>query len=126
MNEIEEAIEAYQERTAENANKIAAFKVKQCMPYDFKVRYAKIRIDEFIRECDRRELNTHVSVGGLDSITLFLFIKSLGYTDIPGVSVSALEDRSIIIIDLPLRKAIRRMPYGFFITVRTAAADCQW
>lgn len=51
MNEIEEAIEAYQERTAENTNKIAAFKVKQCMPYDFKVRYAKIRIDEFIREC---------------------------------------------------------------------------
>ena len=110
MNEIEEAIEAYQERTAENANKIAAFKVKQCMPYDFKVRYAKIRIDEFIRECDRRELNTHVSVGGLDSITLFLFIKSLGYTDIPGVSVSALEDRSIQKIHEELG-IIRLKPY---------------
>lgn len=37
---------------------------------------------------------THIS-GGLDSITLLYFIRSLGY-DIPAISVSGLEDKSII------------------------------
>lgn len=74
--------------------KIAAFMVKETQDYEFKKRYAEIRVREFISECERRELNYHVSVGGLDSITLFLFIKSLGY-DLPGISASYLEDKSI-------------------------------
>lgn len=85
---------SYEERTARNDEKIASFIVKQKQPYKFKVRYAETRIHEFIRECNIRDLNTHVSVGGLDSITLYLFIQSLGYK-IPGVSVSILEDKSI-------------------------------
>ena len=84
----------YEERTAGYEEKIASFIVKQKQPYDFKVRYAEIRIHEFIQECNVRDLNTHVSVGGLDSITLYMFIQSLGYK-IPGVSVSILEDKSI-------------------------------
>lgn len=52
--------------------RIADFMVKEKMPYDFKVSYAKIRAQEFVRECEKRDLNYHVSVGGLDSITLFL------------------------------------------------------
>lgn len=84
----------YEERIAGQDEKIASFIVKQKQPYDFKIRYAETRVHEFIRECGIRDLNTHVSVGGLDSITLYLFIKSLGYK-IPGVSVSLLEDKSI-------------------------------
>lgn len=84
----------YEERIAGRNEKIASFIVKQKQPYDFKIRYAETRVHEFIRECGIRDLNTHVSVGGLDSITLYLFIKSLGYK-IPGVSVSILEDKSI-------------------------------
>ena len=38
---------------------------------------------------------TRISGGGLDSITLLYFIRSLGY-DIPAISVSGLEDKSII------------------------------
>ena len=74
--------------------KIADFMVKEKMPYSFKVKYATIRAREFVRECDKRELNYHVSVGGLGSITLFLFLKSIGI-DAPGISVSFLEDSSI-------------------------------
>lgn len=74
--------------------KIADFRVKQQQPYDFKVSYAEIRAREFYRECGKRDLNCHVSVGGLDSITLYLFLKSIGI-DVPGVSVSCLEDKSI-------------------------------
>lgn len=44
--------------------KIADFMAKEKMPYDFKVKYATIRAREFVRECDARDLNYHVSVGG--------------------------------------------------------------
>ena len=74
--------------------KIADFKVKQKQPYEFKVRYAELRALEFRRECDKRSLNTHVSVGGLDSITLLVFLRKIGI-DVPAVAVSALEDKSI-------------------------------
>lgn len=74
--------------------KIANFMVKQKQDYEFKKRYAEIRAWEFVNECNKRELNYHVSIGGLDSITLFLFLKSIGI-DAPGVSVSYLEDKSI-------------------------------
>lgn len=73
--------------------KIGYFRAKQQMPYDFKVKYAKIRAQEFY---DHPEINgnCHVSVGGLDSITLLVFLRSIGI-DVPAVSVSALEDKSI-------------------------------
>ena len=74
--------------------KIADFIVKQHMSYEFKVRYAEIRAREFIRECDMRDLNTHVSVGGLDSITLLMFLRSI-HIDVPAISCSSLEDKSI-------------------------------
>lgn len=74
--------------------KIADFIVKQKQDYEFKLRYATIRAREFVCECDKRELNYHVSVGGLDSITLFMFLKSIG-VHAPGISVSHLEDKSI-------------------------------
>lgn len=74
--------------------KMATFMAKEKERYEFKKRYAAIRVHEFIKECNRRELNYHVSVGGLDSITLYLFIKSLGY-DVVGISASYLEDKSI-------------------------------
>lgn len=71
--------------------KIAMFRVKQQLPYEIKVRMAARRAREFYDEMDG---NCHVSVGGLDSITLWLFLKSLGI-NIPAVSVSSLEDASI-------------------------------
>lgn len=74
--------------------KIADFKVKQQQPYEFKVAYAESRVWEFIKECGKRDLNCHVSVGGLDSITLCYFLKSL-HLDLPMVSASSLEDKSI-------------------------------
>ena len=74
--------------------KVANFRVKQKMPYEFKKAYAEQRALEFQRECDRRGLNTHVSVGGLDSITLLIFLRSIGI-DCPAISVSTLEDKSI-------------------------------
>lgn len=71
--------------------------MKQNVPYSIKVRMAQDRIRGFIQEADRRGLNYHVSVGGLDSITLACLIRSMGYTEkeVPFVSASTLEDPSI-------------------------------
>lgn len=74
--------------------RIADFNVKMQLPYEFKVRYATVRAREFVSECDKRGLNYHVSVGGLDSITLLLFLRSIGI-DAPAISASLLEDKSI-------------------------------
>lgn len=74
--------------------KIADFMAKEKMPYDFKRKYAAIRAKEFAAECERRGLNYHVSVGGLDSIVLFLFLNAIGICP-PAISVSYLEDQSI-------------------------------
>lgn len=55
--------------------KIASFMQKEKQSYEFKRKYAQIRAEEFRRECDKRDLNCHVSVGGLDSIMLYIFLK---------------------------------------------------
>ena len=75
--------------------KIETFMQKEKQPYEFKRKYAQIRADEFRRECDKRGLNCHVSVGGLDSIILYIFLKKICNIDVPGVSASYLEDKSI-------------------------------
>lgn len=84
------------ERMKENESdkKIADFKVKQAQPYEFKKAYAKIRAYEFY-EHPKINGNTYVAVGGLDSITMYLFLHSIGLRDVPAVSVSTLEDKSI-------------------------------
>lgn len=78
----------------DSEKKIADFMAKEKQPYSFKKKYAAIRAREFAAECDRRGLEYHVSVGGLDSIVLFLFLQSVGIYA-PGISVSYLEDQSI-------------------------------
>lgn len=70
------------------------FRAMQNLPYPIKVQKAKIRAREFMQEMDRRGCNAHVSVGGLDSITLLLFLRKIGI-DIPAISVSGVEDQSI-------------------------------
>lgn len=72
----------------------ADFLEKQKQDYEFKVKYAENRAKAFVSECKKRGLNYHVSVGGLDSITLLLFLRSLGI-DCPAISASHLEDSSI-------------------------------
>ena len=90
-------MESVQERMERlgTKEKVASFiqKEKQC--YEFKRKYAQIRAEEFRAECDRRGLNCHVSVGGLDSIVLYIFLKKVCNIDVPGVSASYLEDKSI-------------------------------
>lgn len=83
-----------EEWRAEKKRKKAAMAAMQALPYEVKVRRAEQRAIEFVEELDRRGMNAHVSVGGLDSITLLIFLRHIGI-DVPAISVSALEDKSI-------------------------------
>lgn len=66
----------------------------QNLPYEVKLRRAEQRAKEFRDEMDKRGFSCHVSVGGLDSITLLIWLRSIGI-DVPAVSVSKVEDKSI-------------------------------
>lgn len=78
----------------EKKKKKAQMTAMQALPYEVKVRRAELRAREYIDKLDEMGLNVHVSVGGLDSIVLLLFLRKIGI-DVPAISVSALEDRSI-------------------------------
>lgn len=72
---------------------IYEFQQKQSLPYEAKIAHAEIRAREFYNKiAGEYGANCHVSVGGLDSITLLCFLRSIGI-DVPAISVSILEDK---------------------------------
>lgn len=68
------------------------FLQKQSLPYSAKIRYAEFRANEFY---NKMLGEVFCSVGGLDSIVLLTFLREVVSKDIPGVSISILEDKSI-------------------------------
>lgn len=74
--------------------KIDMFRLKQQIPYEAKIAYAEFKAYQFYKEAQSKGFNCHVSVGGLDSITLLIFLRRIGIK-VPAVSVSVLEDKSI-------------------------------
>lgn len=78
----------------ERKRKKAQMVAMQRLPYEVKVKRAELRAIEFVEKLDDLGMSAHVSVGGLDSITLLLFLRKIGI-DVPAISVTSLEDRSI-------------------------------
>lgn len=70
------------------------FSELQAMPYEEKIKRQIGITWEFYEEMQNRGCGCHVSVGGLDSITLFIWLHSIGI-NVPAISVSAVEDKSI-------------------------------
>jgi hypothetical protein len=83
-----------EEWKAEKRKKKAQMVAMQALPYEVKIKRAELRAREYIEKLDDMELNAHVSVGGLDSIVLLVFLHSIGI-HVPAISVSSLEDKSI-------------------------------
>lgn len=88
---MKNVMERMKENNAQEA--IEAFRLMQQQDYEFKKYHAELRAWDFYNDSAIRG-QCYVAVGGLDSITLFLFLKSIGI-DVPGVSCSSLEDKSI-------------------------------
>ena len=68
------------------------FTVLQEMDYEAKLYRQDGIAHSFLIECQKMGKNCHVSVGGLDSIVLYIWLKSIGI-DVPGITVSSLEDK---------------------------------
>ena len=83
-----------EEWKAEKKRKKAQMAAMQALPYKVKVKRAELRAIEFVEKLDDMGLEAHVSVGGLDSIVLLMFLRKIGI-DVPAISVSSLEDKSI-------------------------------
>ncbi len=64
----------------------------QGLPYEEKLSRQKEKAWEFYEEMQKRGCGCHVSVGGLDSITLLIWLHSIGI-HVPAISVSAIEDK---------------------------------
>lgn len=62
--------------------------------YKQKVRHAENVARSYEEKCREMGLNCHVSVGGLDSITLHYFLESCG-VHVPCVSCSTLEQKGV-------------------------------
>ena len=97
VKQIKEQMEEFRDHKKKKSEEM---KMLQSLPYEVKKRKAIERIHEFVRECEARDFNCHVAVGGRDSIVLLALIRSLGYTKdrIPAISVSGIEDKSIIAV----------------------------
>ena len=54
------------------------FSALQALPYDEKIKRQTGKAYEFYEEMQNRGCEAHVSVGGLDSITLFVWLHSIG------------------------------------------------
>ncbi|MEG2117393.1 MAG: hypothetical protein RRZ69_06905, partial [Clostridia bacterium] len=78
------------------AQKVVTFRLKQAWDYERKIAYAKQLCFEFYDKVTQEmNANVHVSVGGLDSLTLYFFLKNVCELDVKAVGVRSLEDRSI-------------------------------
>ena len=64
----------------------------QEMDYEAKLYRQEGIAQEFLIECNKMGKNCHVSVGGLDSIVLYVWLISIGIK-VPGITVSSLEDK---------------------------------
>lgn len=89
-------------------SKAQEFRLKQQLPYDAKLFYAKAVAREFYQKLDGK---VFCSVGGLDSITLLFFLRRYVSKDIVGVSVSGLEDLSIQRVHKSLDNMVLLRPY---------------
>ena len=119
-----ETAEEKKQRLAVNAQRLA-------LPYQAKVLLAKDRIREWADYCIEHNKNYAVSVGGLDSITLLALCRETLHENVPGISVSVLEDKSVqavhremgVIPVKPLKSKVQILQeYGFPVVSKLAAA----
>ena len=119
------------ESKSEKTERIALNAQRMALPYGAKVNMAKRRIREWADFCWENGKNYAVSVGGLDSITLLALARETLRENVPGISVSILEDRSIqqvhkemgVIPVKPLKSKVQILQeYGFPVVSKQAAA----
>ena len=91
LSEREFAEYIFLKGVAESTDTVSTFLENQKAPYNQKLSRAYNLAWEFFHKVEGQ---AYVAVGGLDSIVLYVFLRSIGI-NVPAVSVSGLEDKSI-------------------------------
>lgn len=121
----------HKETEEEKRQRLAVNEQRMALPYKAKVNMAKRRIREWADACYENGKTYAVSVGGLDSITLLALCRKTLHENVPGISVSVLEDKSIqavhremgVIPIKPLKSKVQILQeYGFPVVSKLAAA----
>lgn len=86
---------------------IELFRVRQSWDYDRKVSHAEKMAREFFQVNRSEGRNCHVSVGGLDSITLHYFLERIG-VGVPVISCSSLEQKGIQAVHRRMKEEMDR------------------
>ena len=119
------------ETKEEQRERIAINKQRMALPYKQKVALARDRIEKWAMVCEEHGKSYAVSVGGLDSITLLALVRKTLGSDAEGISVSALEDKSIRVVHKemnvkeikPAKSKVQVLKeYGFPVISKQAAA----
>lgn len=119
------------ETKEEQRERLAINEQRMALPYRQKVNLAKRRIEQWADVCYEDGKNYAVSVGGLDSITLLELCRQTLGEKVDGISVSALEDKSIqavhkemgVIRIAPAKNKVQVLQeYGFPVVSKLAAA----
>ena len=69
------------------------FKSLQELPFEEKIERQEGIAREFYEEMQKRGHECHVSVGGLDSIVLLIWLKSIPGNSAPGIQTATLAER---------------------------------
>lgn len=86
------------------------FAAIQALPHDEKIKMATVKARSFRDMAEAQGYDICVSIGGLDSLTLYYFLESIGVRAAP-VSVSALEDKSIQRVHDTIPGLVKIKPY---------------
>lgn len=86
------------------------FATLQALPYDAKIQNATLKARSFRDIAEAKGYDICVSIGGLDSLTLYYFLEHVGVHATP-VSVSTLEDKSIQRVHDTIPGLIKIKPY---------------
>lgn len=114
----------------EKEQKISLNRDLNTASYEEKLDHAKKVIFEWAEICEKNGKTPAVSVGGLDSITLLLLVRSLLGEQIVGASVSSLEDSSVQavhqqlgVVRIPSKMNMARVltEYGFPVISKAVA-----
>ncbi len=119
-----DGMESQEEWKKKKQEQRARFTATQRLPYEVKLERQKRRAWEFYEKMQSMDMNCHVSVGGLDSITLYLWLKSIGI-HVPAISVSGVEDKSIQKIhkELGIERQKRRA-WEFYEKMQSMDMNC--
>ena len=103
---------------------VALMKQMMAWSYERKVRHAEEVVRAFWQRNTEEGRNLHVSVGGLDSITLHYFLQEIGVL-VPCISCSTLEQKGVQKVHHRIREEMEEALKKALASDKASVIDCR-